>query len=60
LKDFNICGLTNYEANIDFANVPKLETFKALRTKISGVTISQGAPLNTIYLPQTVNSITFD
>lgn len=54
LKEIVLTGLTSLGGEIDVSGSEKLETLRALRTKISSVTFADGVQIKTLHLPETI------
>lgn len=57
LKKIVLSGLTALDGSIDVSGSEKLEEFRALRTKISGVGLADGVQIKTLHLPNTITSL---
>lgn len=57
LKVFDITNINKINTKIKLTDSVKLETFKALGTKITGATFADGVNLRHLYLPSTVTSL---
>ena len=57
LKLFDITNIKNINTNINLSDSVKLETFKALGSKITGASFADGVNLQHLYLPNTINSL---
>ncbi len=54
LQFVNLTGLTQLDKTIDFSGSEKLREFRALNTQIPRVDFADGAPLDTVHLPNTI------
>ena len=57
LKLFDITNIENINTNINLSDSVKLETFKAIGSKITGASFADGVNLQYLYLPDTINSL---
>lgn len=57
LKVFDITNIDKINNKIELLDSVKLETFKALGSKITGAVFADGVNLHHLYLPNTVNSL---
>ena len=57
LKSMVMTGMTTFDKTLDMQGSAKLQEFRALNTKIPGVYFASGAPLHTVHLPSSVNSL---
>lgn len=57
LKVFDITNIDKINSKIELLDSVKLETFKALGSKITGAVFADGVNLHHLYLPNTVNSL---
>jgi hypothetical protein len=53
----NLSGMTKEITTIDLTSSVKLETFKALGTKLSNVVFASGVNLKRLYLPETLSEL---
>ena len=57
LKVFDITNIDKINSKIELLDSVKLESFKALGSKITGAVFADGVNLRHLYLPNTVNSL---
>lgn len=57
LQKVILTNMTQLNYAIDVSGSEKLQEFRALGTIIQGVVFAEGAPLDTVHLPKTVNGI---
>ena len=58
LKEVNLTGLTKLSAtDFDFSTSEKLQIFKAIRSNVTSVKFADGVALHTLYLPNTITSL---
>lgn len=57
LKVFDITNIDKISSKIELLSSIKLETFKALGSKITGALFADGVNLQYLYLPNTINSL---
>ena len=57
LKVFDITNIDKISSKIELLSSIKLETFKALGSKITGASFADGVNLQYLYLPNTINSL---
>ena len=57
LKSMVMTGMTKFDKTIDMQGSGKLQEFRALNTKLPSVYFASGAPLHTVHLPSTINSL---
>ena len=60
LQKINLTHLRNLETYLDVRSPDKLEEFRALDTRLTYVLFADGAPLNTVHLPNTVTRLIFN
>lgn len=57
MRKINLTGLFNLDETLNITGSPKLQEFRALNTVIPDVYLADGAPLHTLHLPKTVQTI---
>jgi len=57
LQKIILSNLRSLDRKIDATGAGKLQEFRALGTKLQGVTFADGAPLDIVHLPNTVESL---
>ena len=57
LKKIVMTGMTSFDKTLDVSGSEKLQEFRALRTGIPSVYFADGAPLHTIHLPSTIQTL---
>ena len=60
LRKINLNHLRNLNKYLDVRSPDKLEEFRALDTGLTYALFADGAPLNTVHLPASVKSLTFN
>ena len=59
LKSVNISNLNMFDREMNFTQSKKLREFRALGSILQRVNFAGGAPLDTVHLPSTMNTISF-
>lgn len=59
LQKIILSNMVSLDKNLDTRGAGKLQEFRALGTKLKGVTFADGAPLDTVHLPNYVESLNF-
>lgn len=59
LSYVNLTGLTGYTSVVDLSSCEKLKEFRALNSNITGVSLADGAQIDTLHLPNTTSSLNF-
>jgi len=59
LQKIILSNMTTLDKNLDTRGAGKLQEFRALGTKLRGVSFADGAPLDTVHLPNYVESLNF-
>lgn len=59
LQKINLTHLRNLNKYLDVRSPDKLEEFRALDTRLTYALFADGAPLNTVHLPETVSRLVF-
>ena len=60
LQKINLTHLRNLNKYLDIRSPDKLEEFRALDTRLTYALFADGAPLNTVHLPETVTRLVFN